>query len=149
MLVEGDQKALPDGSCQGCHAECHLGRETWDQLPWWMLIRYKQCHCCLWAEQWQWTGEAGCSILPEDSTGGKTDCIQISKIEDKLDTNILQAICTALTGSTVLHGKTDGGVSRQSNVVDDCPTGITLRDYGEVSKVKPVPGKLAFPVGKT
>ncbi len=93
-------------------------------------------------------GELDVVFPPEDCTGGRMDCIEVSKVEGELDSNILEALCTALMSRAVLHRQEDGAITGHSSAWGDGPTRIMPRDDGQVPKIKPVLGKLTFTVGK-
>ena len=93
-------------------------------------------------------GELDVVFPPEDRTGGRKDCIEVSEVEGEMDSNILEALRTALLSGAILHRQEDGGITGHSSAWDDGPTRIMPRDDGQVSKIKPVLGELTFPVGK-
>ncbi len=93
-------------------------------------------------------GELDVVFPPEDRTGGRMDCIEVSKVKSKLDSNILEALRTALMSRAVLHRQEDGGITGHKSAWDDGPMRIMTRDDGQVPKIKPVLGELMFPVRK-
>jgi hypothetical protein len=93
-------------------------------------------------------GELDVVFPPEDPTGGRMDCIEVSKVKSELDSKILEALRTALMSRAILHRQEDGGITGRSSAWDDAPTCIMPRDDGQVPKIKLVLGELTFPVSK-